>query len=85
MCTVGQSIVGGTVIDRFLQGRLEKSGKVTIPILPTPMACFEMRAELHHPSTWMLPASGEERAERIASEAKQIYEKMTAMLSELSR
>ncbi len=80
-----QNIVGGTVIDRFLQGRLEKSGKVTIPIWPMPMACFEMRAELHHPSTWMLPASGEERTDRVASEANLIYEKMTGILSELSR
>lgn len=80
-----QRILGGTVIDRFFQGRLEKSGQVTIPLLPTPIDCFEMRAKLHQPSTWILPSSGDERTERIASEARLVYEKMTDMLSELTR
>jgi hypothetical protein len=77
--------LGGTVIDRFFQGRLEKSGKVTIPLLPTPMDRFEMCVELHQPSTWTLPTAGAERTERIEAEARQVYEKMTGMLSELTR
>ena len=80
-----QSVLGGTVIDRFFQGRLEKSGKVTIPLLPTPMDRFEMCVELHQPSTWTLPTAGAERTERIEAEARQVYEKMTGMLSELTR
>lgn len=79
-----QNLLGRTVVGRFFDGRLERSGQVTIPMLPLPIEQFVMRAELHQPSSWLLPEAGPARSMRIESEARQVFEKMTEMLSTLA-
>ena len=73
------------VVAGFLKGRLEKSGRLTVPLFPAPLERFEMRCELYRPGLRKeeLSEDATERLEQLRVEANKVREKMRDLLGTL--
>jgi hypothetical protein len=71
----------------FAEKRIRKTGLFTLPVLPLPMAKFEMLCELYYPTLKVEDLSDdvEVRFSQIKAEAEKVRERMRELLIELNQ
>jgi len=71
------------VFKNFFRDRLNTSGRLTVPLWPSPMPVFKMRCEIHRPKLETLAEDRAERREQLRQEAEEVHKKMRSMLLEI--